>query len=392
MGVNIYWIIVALVIILGLILPQEGKEKKIYIFIMAVVHIFVCGWRYIYLTGDLRRYAWGYYTFKDKEWFDESVWGNGTNVGFRWLCKIVSMLTDGDFHIFLIVLAIFTQVAVAVLIYRYSPKPWVSYLVWNCMSFYITYDFSALKQGLAMAILMYAMIAIFENKKIPFVLIVLLAGTIHAPSLVFLPAYLIANTKITDKSIIAYIISIVTVFIFKEQIASWGTDAYYADERINVVGSISLGGRFFVIVLIVLCGILLKGFRERRFEMLCNFMIVAATIQIFAGYSNVFTRFSDYYLQFAILFVPMIFYRADETVPINEDANLPPFLFDVDSLKFFVIVLTGILIWWYHVTCLSVEIEQKQDDFLNYRFQWEVEDDSYGAIEKETETVTDGEF
>ena len=59
MGVKIYYYMVAAVLVLGFLLPQRGRQRKWYILLMAAVHTFVCGWRYMYLTGDLRKYAWG---------------------------------------------------------------------------------------------------------------------------------------------------------------------------------------------------------------------------------------------------------------------------------------------------------------------------------------------
>ena len=176
MGDKIYWLIVAAIIIFGLIMPQEGKKKKHYILLMAGIHIFVCGWRYIYLTGDLRKYAWYYYTYNSTEigWFDEDIFNGGRNAGFQWLCKAVSMLTNGDFHIFLIILAFFTQIVVALVIYKYSPRPWVSFLVWDCMSFYITYGFTSIKQGVAMSVLLLALMSVFEEKRKAFYMLVLL--------------------------------------------------------------------------------------------------------------------------------------------------------------------------------------------------------------------------
>ena len=54
MGVRVYYYMVAAVLGFGVLLPQHGRQKKAYIALMAVLHAFVCGWRYMYLTGDLR--------------------------------------------------------------------------------------------------------------------------------------------------------------------------------------------------------------------------------------------------------------------------------------------------------------------------------------------------
>ena len=115
---SIYWIIVALVIALGIMLPQDGVYRKYYIWIMAVLHIFVCGFRYMYLTGDLRKYAYDYSNMANYGWLSDEVFQNGRNTVFSWLMKLVSSWTHGNFQVFLIVLAVITQIIVAVLIYK----------------------------------------------------------------------------------------------------------------------------------------------------------------------------------------------------------------------------------------------------------------------------------
>ena len=78
---SIYWIIVAIVIILGMIMPQQGREKKYYIFVMATIHAFVCGFRYQYLTGDLQTYHNIYVTLPQYGWFSDEVLQEGRNAG-----------------------------------------------------------------------------------------------------------------------------------------------------------------------------------------------------------------------------------------------------------------------------------------------------------------------
>ena len=376
MGVYTYWAIVATVIILGLILPQEGKRKGEYIVLMTLLHIFICGWKYIYITGDLRKYAFFYETESrqaDFGWFSEGVFHGGRNAGFYWLCKAISLMTNGDFHIFLVFLAVVTQVIVGVLIYKYSPKPWFSFLIWNCMQFYITYEFSAIKQGLAMSLLMLAYIGIVKRKPLIFLVVTLLAGFIHGPALCFLPAYYLATRRIDQYSLIAYIFMAVGTFVFRNQVMEFFSDIYYEDDMYKEVYDVWFGGRFVVIVLIVFTGLALKGLYDRRFEGLFNLMIISAIFQLFSVYDNVFTRLADYYFQFTILYIPMIFYERKVASSEKNMKSYKPFInLDQGSKKMLVVILTGILIWWYYVTCLGHTIENTVDDVLNYRFNWEV--------------------
>lgn len=367
---SVYWLIVAAIIVLGLIMPQVGQQRKTYVVVMAVLHTFVCGFRYMHLTGDLMKYNFEYLNMSNYGWFSDNVFHEGRNAGFYWLMKFVSGLTSGDFQIFLIVLAVITQVIVAVLIYRYSPKPWLSYLAWDCMGFFVFYDFSAIKQGLAMSVLMCAMICIFEKKPVGFLILTLLAGFIHMPALIFLPAYFIANRKISSYSIVAYIVLAAVIFVFRNRIVSLVSDVYYENETFSA--SDGIGGRFIVIILILLCGIVLKGFREKQFELLFNIIVIAAVLQMFSSFDNVFTRFADYYLQFSVLFIPMIFYSCEDHPQIQSDANGALLSVDEKSINIIVMVLVVVLIWWYNKTCVGVEITNVADDYTNFRFMWDV--------------------
>ena len=81
MGVKVYYYVVAAVLGFGFLIPQHGNKKKIYIALMAILHTFICGWRYMYLTGDLRKYAWGYYNIIEPGWFSAEVFNGGRNFG-----------------------------------------------------------------------------------------------------------------------------------------------------------------------------------------------------------------------------------------------------------------------------------------------------------------------
>lgn len=377
MGVNMYWIIVAIVIILGYIMPQNGQDKKYYIILMASLHTFVCGFRYQYITGDLIKYSnvYRYYSLNPNlSWFSKTVFNNGRNAGFEWVKKFFAVMSNGNFQLFLFVLALFAEVTLAILIYKYSPKPWISYLVWNCMSFYMTYDFAAIKQGLAMSILVLAMICIMEKKPYYFVVLTLIAGFVHMPALAFLPAYWLMNYKTNSRSVILYAVPAGLVFIFRQRLVIFMQDIYYSgDGDVDFTSqSSNVGGRFAVILLICITGFLLKGLHEQDFAGLFNIILTAALLQMFSSYDNVFTRFADYYLQFLVLFIPMIFYDIDYKPVKHDKSHIPILWFDDRSIELLVMILTVILIWWYWRTNLGATVTSEVDNLLNFRFMWDV--------------------
>lgn len=369
---EIYYYIVAAIVVFAVFMPQEGSKRKRYIVVMAALHTFVCGFRYMYLTGDLRKYASDYYTIVNQGWFSNEVFQGGRNAGFFWLMKLVSTITNGNFQIFLILLAIIIEVVFAVFVYKYSPRPWLSYLVWNCMGFYVS-GFSAIKQALAMAFVMCAMMAIFEENSKKFLLFTLIAAAIHMPAIAFFPAYWLAKNKINVVTVMGYLAISGAIYLFRTQLVISLGAIYYEEEQLemfNIAGG--LGGRFFVIVLLLLCGIILKGFKEKNFQNVFHMIVIAAIFQMFSSFDNVFTRFADYYFQFAVLYIPMIFYEARNNVKLNKRYMKAVLPFNQRSMRAFVVVLVVALIGYYQITCLGQTITYAPDDYLSFKFMWDV--------------------
>lgn len=361
-----YYLLLVAILAFGILMPQGAKDRKQYIVIMAVLHSLLSGLRHQYLTGDMQSYCYKYWRTLNEGWFSEEIFQEGKNFGFNWLLKFFSTLSNGEFQVFLIAVAIFIEAVVAYLIYKYSPLPWLSFLVWNCMGFYVI-GFNIVKQSIAMGLIMLAFIGIMEEKPKQFALFAILAGFVHTPALVFIPAYFLSKQKFTLKTLLIYICGAIAIFINKNQIVKLMEDFYYEED---VVGdSAELGGRFFLILLFIIAGFALKGFNGKYFSKVANLIVVAAVLQMFSGFDNIFTRLTDYYLQFLIIFIPLSFadYKDEKLTGISEGIRL-----DIPTkLRFVIIIfLSMFLIWFYNRSYIDIDIISV-DDYTNYRFFWE---------------------
>ncbi len=361
-----YYLLLVAIMALGVLMPQGAKDRKQYIVIMAVLHSLLSGLRHQYLTGDMQTYCYKYWRISEEGWFSKEVFQEGRNFGFNWLMKFFSSLSDGEFQIFLIAVAIFIEAVVAYLIYKYSPLPWLSFLVWNCMGFYVA-GFNIIKQSIAMGLIMIAFVGIMEEKPKQFTLFTILATFVHKPALIFLPAYFLSKRKFTLQTLIIYICGAIVVFINKNQIVKLMQDFYYEDGIIG--NSADLGARFFLIVLFIIAGFALRGFNGKYFSKVANLIIAAAVLQMFSGFENVFTRLTDYYLQFLIIFIPLSFadYKDEKLYGVSEGVSL-----DILPKQRFIIIvfLSVFLIWFYYKCYINVDIII-YDDYTNYRFFWE---------------------
>ena len=362
-----YYLLLIAILALGILMPQGTKDRKQYIVIMAVLHSLLSGLRHQYLTGDMQTYCYKYWRTLDEGWFSEEIFQGGRNFGFNWLLKFFSTLSDGEFQIFLIAVAIFIEVVVAYLIYKYSPLPWLSFLVWKCMGFY-TFGFSAIKQSIAMGLIMVAFVGIMEEKPKQFALFKILAGFVHTPALIFLPAYFLSKQKFNLRTLIIYICGAAVIFINKNQIVELMREFYYEDKIFG--DNAQLGGRFFLILLFIIAGFALKGFNGKYFSKVANLIVVAAVLQMFSGFDNVFTRLTDYYLQFLIIFIPLSFadYTDEKLKGVGEGISL-----DISSKQRFIIIffIAVFLLWFYINFYINIEITYYPDDYTDYRYFWE---------------------
>lgn len=373
---EIYWYVVAACLICGFLMPQKGKNRKLYIILMAVLHAFISAYRYQFLTGDLLKYNTEYQDVRFFGYFSARVLHEWKNTGFYWLMKFLSDLTGGYFQMLLIVTSVIIEIAVAILIYRYSTRPWLSYLVWNCFAFYI-FGFSAVKQALAMSVVMIAAVYIMEEQPRKFLFFTLLAAFIHLPALAFLPAYWIAKNRIRFGMIAAYVVAAALIFIFRNPIVHYLTNLYYEEDEFLMVSDAQLGGRFFLMALILFSGVVLKGFQDDRFEKLFNLLIVGAVFQMFSGFDNVFTRFADYYFQFSILYIPLLFSGEHTESRLRSSNRLALLPFNERSLKLLAGVMAVFLIWFYYYTTLARPIDTTIHDYLDYHFTWDAAADAW---------------
>lgn len=371
MGVTMYWLVVAAVLLLGALMPQQGRKRKYYILTMAILHAFICGFRYQFMHGDLMKYNTMFHEIRQFDYFSDYAFNDWVNTGFLWLQKFIADATGGDFQVLLIVISIVVEAAVAVLVLKYSPRPWLSYLVWNCMGFYI-FGFSGIKQALAMALVMLASTGILDKKPMKFLILSLIAGFIHFPAFAFLPAYLIANLRVKLSTIIGYVVAIIIIYLFRDPIVLFVTDIYYEEGSIVLGNADTLGGRFFMVVVILVMGIALKGFGDRKFEKLFNLLLVAAVFQMFSGFNHVFTRFADYYFQFSILYLPIMVSSETTDIQLCSTNTGAPLCFNDRSLSVISGCMAAFLLWYYQYTCLGQTISYEVDNILNFRFMWDV--------------------
>lgn len=360
---SIYHWLVILIILLSVLLRGNRKQNTTYIVIVFLLMFCIQGLRDAAKIGNDSRvtYRDEFHSMGARTWEDlgtlgdwanfsqdsEEMSGQNRNVALRWMMKLVYDWTDGDYQWFIAIVAVIVLTAEAVLIQKYSPSPVQSTLYYLGLLYFLIH-MSTTKQAMAMSFVLLSFIAIIDKKPLRFILLVLFASMFHFPAIIFLPAYLIANLRI-GKGYLLFLMGIfVFTYLFRERLVVLMNDAYYSSEMDLTSDLRFLANKVVVMLAIIAASLVIRPPQpeDRIYCALLQFTGIAAVIQTFAGYDNVFERLADYYFQFSVLLIPMVFdrtgigsrYRNSEIAGLA--CELGPYLFGGFAIWRFLDIIT----------------------------------------------------
>ena len=304
---NMYTAMMAAVLILAYFMRGDRPENKSYIWISCVLMFILCGLRDVYTIGidSASSYIRLFRETGALEWAQISEYSD-SNLGFYYLLKFFHTLTNGDYQAFFILYTAIFMTVFGWFISKYSVNPVQSFAYfWGLLCYIFLFD--SIKQGIAMAFVTLAFDAIVERRPIRYLLLVAVATWIHAPALIFAPAYLIAEMK-PGRTYLLFLAAILALtFRFRDDILELMLRYYGTEMQMNEMSF--LGNKVIIMIAIVAAALLLRPAEEqdRVYSILLQFMGISIVIQTFASYNNTFERLANYYFQFCVVFIPLVF-------------------------------------------------------------------------------------
>lgn len=351
----------------------ETENKKKMIQIVTLIMAFFLGLR-TWWMGDLIKYHTQYVSCGEEGW-REVVFQKFENVGLRLFFHMEYVLTEGNFQIALLLIAFFSMISLGYVIYKYSVSPYWSYLVYIGLGFFF-FDFTGLKQSIAMVCLLWAFVGILEEKHLLFLGMTFLAGMFHAPAFIFLPAYLWSKKKYDKYYWLTLILLFSVVFLFRNRIITLLGQLYYEESEF-MQSSQTVGGKFLMMLLMLIGGAILRppSIHDTLYSKVYNLVVIAALLQSFSVFGNNFTRLADYYFQIVIFYIPFIFeYRGAKIHRLSVNARQPLIKIDYKGYQLICFAVTVFLIFYYY-QYISTDISGITD----YKFFWEVLETPWGS-------------
>lgn len=346
---NIYVIQAATLLVIAL-LENYGnltKETKKLCFRFCVLILFsVLFFRTYKVGADLGRY---HTHFKDSGELGVAGILNGrdhTNIGYYVLNAIVYKMFHGNYQTFISLTSGLSFFPVVWLIKKTVGYSTTALYIYVGLGFY-SFLFTGLKQSIAMAILCFAMASILDNRRIQFYIWVVIASLFHAPALIFLPAYELTHLLKSDVFIYFSGGCAAIIYFFSAQLINLMGEYY--DSVIETAKGSSITGKVLMIFIIGIYGYIFYTPNTKRIESICllRLMFMAALLQMFGRYGNVFERLSDYYFVYVSIYIPKVFstlYSQKEREMINVNNNSKDFYISVLA----VLVAVFAYFWVYY--------------------------------------------
>lgn len=306
---TIYFLLLA-IIILGSIIFK--KNKKTYIVVICLLLSLVSGFRHFTIGNDTAVYLRTHNAIVEK----------GLNVadtsrlepGYIFL-DFASTKVSNEFNFFLFIMALLTNMGIAFLIIKYSKNPMMSLLLFVLFRFFFD-EMNIMRQFLSISIILCGVEYIKNRKLIKYLLIILLASTIHYSALFAFPIYFLYRRSFDKKTKAILLVITAIAFVSLNSILSTVTskiglysgyvDAYYDSNKLGSIISAIMSASIYIYSLIIFKKYKKKASDELEYSFFLNISFICMLLNVCSIRISILSRLIDYYEIFIIVLLPNI--------------------------------------------------------------------------------------
>lgn len=306
---GIFFVLFIFMFIVYLCTLKSGNKHRIVCVVMCVVGAWlVMALRSPWCGVDLYRgvgqmsYFWVFEKVQDCDFLQvvELQYNTGQEVGWLCLNKIVSIISS-DFQFFLAVIALFIVGMIGFVIYKYSSNVYLSLLVYYTFGLY-HFFFSGLRQGIAVSLTFLSYYFLDKKKYLWYVLLVLLASTMHSSALVFFIAYPVSKINFTPKKSLLLLGGVLCLLPFLSSIVGALTSILFPNRYQHYESG---GGAITMFIVYAFIFVISLGKQSEYMEKLRGIILFAVIGQSLGIISSTsMTRIGFYFSVFFSLLIP----------------------------------------------------------------------------------------
>lgn len=321
----IYYVFLTWLIIswFGVKLMQNKIQKQIYFIFNYSLLFFLSAFRTKHVGADTETYLYAYHQ-SGQAVIDGFYSADLYHFEFGYVLfnKFLLAFSDNE-QLLLIVTSAVTVFGIGYFFYKYSDNLYLSTVLFFGLYFYI-YTFTPIRQGMAVMLILWAFAYLWQEKKWQYILLVILAGTLHTTSFVFLPLVLcvpLNKRKVIILSIVGGVFTVLIclygVTLFAQQLLGSEKYSIYltleAERQSNGIGAAMMKGVLCLLVAGIACSGLRKRvigvLKEERQKALWLVMMMVLTFYVVMAsyYIGFLGRIIINFYIFICLLIPMLF-------------------------------------------------------------------------------------
>lgn len=327
--------------------PVFVQPNRTMVFVVGVIIVMVSGLRNN--IGDTFFYMYSY-TITQFNWSDI---GFKADFGFNLMQMILQQIT-GNPQLLIFTVALITNVLILHVLYKYSNMFELSLYVYITSGLFIM-SMNGIRQFLAAAIFFVATKYLLEGDWKKYIIVVLVACTIHQSALILIPIYFVVRRKAWTYQtfiLVSFAVIFVTGFaVFSEALFTVIKDTKYSEYQ-----DLEKNGANFLRVIVNAVPVVIAFIgREKLRELfpksdyIVNMCLINLIFMFIATQQWIFARFSFYFGLYNLILIPWI---------------IKLFVPKEQKLIYYA-VMVCYFIYFYYENVISLNIVYKSD-FINF--------------------------
>lgn len=304
-------------LLLYLVGIDDGKKNRIVCMLTGLQLFLTAALRATTVGGDLENYVPAFLTISEIPWSE--LWMYPWEYGYVLLNKILSFVSS-DERVLLVGVGLLVTVGYVRFIRSYSKTAWLSLFLLITLGYYIS-SLSMLRQSLAIVCVLNS-IQYVENRNFKkFTLWVLAAMLFHYTAIAFFLLYPLSRFRVS----IGYFVCLLSFAFLFSVFAGKFVLLQLIEKYYSIYEGKVISGEGYNMLLLLLAitfsGLLIRQYnhiKNRRFDLLCQMLILACCLQLFSMQFSLFSRVVLYYQIAIVIFIP-------ETLSFIKDRYLASF-------------------------------------------------------------------
>lgn len=301
---------------------QDKKVGIVIFWTIAILLYCISAIRGFSVGGDLHYYFRDFQDAIDSKSFSGFFEVSNKEPGFTLLVWMISIITDSK-RLYLIFTSFFSLVGPFCFIKKYSKWPVVSIIIYFLIFYSNT--FNNVRQSIAISFICFSCDMLLSKKFKSYIILTLLATSIHFSAFVFLSAFILKKLKLSLKNIIityvlglfaySFIITDILTILLSVVVTKYGDSAL--EESAGRGYGLSLLYFFiFLCLYVVFTKIKLSSIDYGVIKTLLFFIVILPLIQLCATHLNILSRLTTYFYVFIVVLIPNLLINI-KNVPVR---------------------------------------------------------------------------